>query len=513
MLKRIAVYKRLASLTLTLLLVQSLALADGSIREYRRAHEHAILKEFMELLAIPNVANDRENIRRNAAAIITMMQRRKLKPRLLEASDPGAPPAVYGEWNTPGASRTLIFYAHYDGQPTDPRNWTGTMPWQPVLRSAALEAGGQLLPVPKANEPINPEWRLYGRSAADDKAGVLAILTAVDALLASGAKPTANLKFFFDGEEEAGSPHLAEILRSNKQLLQSDVWIICDGPVHQSGSKQVVFGVRGDTNVDVTVYGAKRPLHSGHYGNWAPNPALTLAKLLASMKDNSGRVTIAGWYEGIEPLGEAERKAIAEAPQYDDTLRSQLGLARTEGSGKSLLELINEPSLNINGIGSGDVGALARNIIPTTASAVLDLRLVKGLDHHQQVQRLINHIQKQGFHVIDRDPTDEERQRHPLIAKVTQRSGGYNAERTRMDLPIALAVVAAVQSTSEQAIVRLPTSGGSLPLSIITDNLTTVTMTVPIANYDNNQHAENENLRLQNLWDGIETMAAIMTMK
>lgn len=505
--------KKLSILALTLLLVQSLALADGAVREYRRAHEHEILKEFMELLAIPNVATDKENIRRNAAAIITMMQRRGLQPRLLEASDPAAPPAVYGEWNTPGATRTLIFYAHYDGQPTDPRKWDGSLPWQPVLRTAALEAGGKLLPVPKTNEAINPEWRLYARSAADDKAGVMAILTAVDALLASGVKPTVNLKFFFDGEEEAGSPHLAEILLRNKQLLQSDAWIICDGPVHQSGRKQVVFGVRGDTNVDVTVYGAKRPLHSGHYGNWAPNPAFTLAKLLATMKENSGRVTIAGWYDNIEPLGEAERRAIADAPQYDDTLRSQLGLARAEGSGKSLLELINEPSLNVNGISSGDVGALARNIIPTTATAVLDLRLVKGNDHRRQVQRLIDHIQKQGFYVIDRDPTDEERRHHPLIARVIQRPGGYNAERTRMDLPISLAVVAAVQSTSEQAIVRLPTSGGSLPLSIITDNLTTVTMTVPIANYDNNQHAENENLRLQNLWDGIETMAAIMTMK
>jgi acetylornithine deacetylase/succinyl-diaminopimelate desuccinylase-like protein len=505
--------KRFSTLALTLLLVQSSARAQGQVREYRRAHEHEILKEFLDLLAIPNVASDRENIRRNAAALVTMMQRRKLQPRLLQPADPAAPPAVYGEWKTPGATRTLIFYAHYDGQPTDPKQWTGSLPWQPVLRSAALEAGGKLLPAPKANEAINPEWRLYGRSAADDKAGVMAILTAFDALIASGLKPTSNLKFFFDGEEEAGSPHLAEILRTNKELLQSDAWMICDGPVHQSGSKQVVFGVRGDTNVDVTVYGAKRPLHSGHYGNWSPNPALTLAKLLASMKDESGRVKIAGWYDNVEPLGEAERRAISEAPQYDDTLRSQLGLARTEGAGKSLLELINEPSLNINGMSSGDVGELARNVIPTTATAVLDLRLVKGNDQQRQVKLLIDHIKKQGFYVIDRDPTDEERQRQPMIARVNQRTGGYNAERTRMDLPISIVVVAAVQSTSDQAIVRLPTAGGSLPLSIITDNLTTVTMTVPIANYDNNQHAENENLRLQNLWDGIETMAAIMMMK
>jgi acetylornithine deacetylase/succinyl-diaminopimelate desuccinylase-like protein len=161
--------KRLSTLALTILLLHSVALADGSVREYRRAHEHEILKEFLDLLAIPNVAHDRENIRRNAAAIVAMMQRRKLQPKLLEASDPAAPPAIYGEWNTPGATRTLIFYAHYDGQPTDPRQWTGSLPWQPVLRTAALEAGGKLQPIPKTSEAINPEWRLYARSAADDK--------------------------------------------------------------------------------------------------------------------------------------------------------------------------------------------------------------------------------------------------------------------------------------------------------------------------------------------------------
>jgi acetylornithine deacetylase/succinyl-diaminopimelate desuccinylase-like protein len=325
--------------------------------------------------------------------------------------------------------------------------------------------------------------------------------------------PALNIKFIFEGEEEAGSPHLGEIIDLNKELLAADAWIICDGPVHQSGRKQVVFGVRGDENVDVTVYGAKRPLHSGHYGNWAPNPAMLLARLLASMKDDAGRVLIAGWYDGVEPLGQAERRAITEAPAYDDELKSQLGFSRAEGAVRSLLELINQPSLNINGISSGDIGALARNVIPTTATTVLDLRLVKGNDYRRQAQLLQEHIRRQGFYIIGREPTDDERKQHPLIAKVITRPGGYNAERTRMDLPIAVSVVTAVQATSTQPIVRLPTAGGSLPLSIITDHLRTVTMTVPIANYDNNQHAENENIRLQNLWDGIETMAALMSMK
>ena len=508
---------RFARFFLTILLLPASLFAQASVpqkaRDYRRANEHRIFKEFVDLLSLPNVASDGPNIRKNAQLIVEMMKRRGLNPRLLEAKSPDAPPAVYGEWNTPGAKRTLVLYAHYDGQPTDPKQWTGSQPWQPALRSASLEAGGQTLPLPAEKESINPEWRLYARSASDDKAGVMAILAAFDAVKSQTIPFTSNLKFFFEGEEEAGSPHLAEILGLNQKLLQADAWIICDGPVHQSGRKQVVFGVRGDTNVDVTVYGAKRPLHSGHYGNWAPNPAALLTRLLASMKDESGRVTINGWYDDVEPLGAAEQRAIAEAPQYDDELRSQLGLARTEGAGKSLLELINLPGLNINGISSGDVGALARNVIPTTATTVLDLRLVKGNDYRRQVERLTTHIRKQGFFVIDRDPTDIERRQHPLIAKVIHRTGGYNAERTRMDLPISLAVIEAVQSTSRDRIVRLPTSGGSLPLSIITEHLPTVTLTVPIANYDNNQHAENENLRLQNLWDGIETFAALMTMR
>ena len=483
------------------------------VREFRKANEHRLVNEYLNLLSIPNVASDHTNIRKNAALIMEMMKQRGLNPRLLEATSPTTPPAVFAEWKTSGATRTVILYAHYDGQPTDPKQWSGSLPWQPVFRSAALESGGQTIALPAAGEAINPEWRIYGRSASDDKAGVMTILTAFEALKTKNIALTSNIKFFFEGEEEAGSPHLIEIIKAHKDLLEADAWIICDGPVHQSGKKQAVFGVRGDTNVDITVYGAKRPLHSGHYGNWSPNPAFALAHLLASMKDADGHVTIAGWYDDVEPLGELERKAIAEAPQYDPELKTQLGLARTDGGGKTLLELLNAPSLNINGFGSGDVGSLARNVIPTTATAVLDLRLVKGNDHQRQVQRLTEHVRKQGYLVIDREPTNAERLQHPKIATVVARAGGYNAERTRMDLPISLAIIAAVQSTSEDPIVRLPTSGGSLPLSIITDNLKTVTITVPIANYDNNQHAENENLRLQNLWNGIETFAALMTMK
>ncbi len=482
-------------------------------REYRTANEQRLLSEFVEMLSMPNVASDTANINRNADYLVEVMKRQSLNPRLLKAADPKVPPVVYGEAITPGAKRTLIIYAHYDGQPTDPKQWTGIEPWTPVLFSAAMEKGGTKVKFPAAGEKVDPEWRLYARSASDDKAGVFAILKAFEALVAKGIKPTVNIKFFFEGEEEAGSPNLREILTKNKELLKADAFIVCDGPVHQSGRKQVVFGVRGDVNADLTVYGANRPLHSGHYGNWSPNPAMTLANLLASMKDDRGNITVKGWADDVQPLGPVELKALNEAPKYDDEIKRQLGISYTEGGGKSLLELINLPSLNINGFKSGDVGDLARNVIPTSATAVLDLRLVKGNDHVKQVEKLRKHIESRGFYLIDREPTADERLKYPFIAKFTVRSGGYNAERTRMDLPISLAVMDAVQAASTEPIVRMPTLGGSLPLSIISETLGQPTITVPIANYDNNQHAENENIRIQNLWDGIEIFASLMMMK
>jgi acetylornithine deacetylase/succinyl-diaminopimelate desuccinylase-like protein len=481
------------------------------VREYRTAHETQILHEFVDLLSIPNVASDSAGIGKNSAALVRMMESRGLSPRLLRGADASAPPLVYGEWKVPGATRTIVMYAHYDGQPTDPAKWNGSQPWSPIFRSAALDKRGQLIPFPQAGA-ISPEFRIYARSASDDKAGVMAFLVAIDALKSAARTPSVNLKLVFDGEEEAGSPHLGDIIRRNAPLLKSDAWIICDGPVHQSGRKEIVYGVRGDVNVDMTVYGANRPLHSGHYGNWAPNPAMMLVRLLSSMKDESGRVLIAGWYEDVTPLGPLEKRTIRETPQFDDTLRTQLGFLKPEGGGKTLADLINLPSLNIDGITSAETGPGARNIIPTTASVTLDLRLVKGNDYERQIERLVSHVKRQGFHVIDHPPTPEERLAYPKIAMIKQRGGGYNAERTPMDLPISKSVYSAIATIFPGRTIAMPTLGGSLPLSIISDALHVPTITVPIANYDNNQHAEDESIRLQNLWDGVEMMAALMTL-
>lgn len=487
-----------------------------TVRSYRQANEHRILQELVELLAIPNVAADRVNIRRNADFLQQIMRKRGITTRLLEHSRPEVPPAVFGELKTPGATQTIMLYCHYDGQPADSTKWIDSKPWQPVIRAASIDEGGKIIPFPKHGEKIDGNWRIYARSASDDKSPIIALLAAIDALRANNIPLTVNLKFFLEGEEEAGSPHLAEVLRAHNDLLQADVWITCDGPVHQNGQKVIFFGCRGIVSAEITLYGANRALHSGHYGNWAPNPAMMLAKLLASMKDETGRVLIEGFYDDVEPLGELEKQAIAESPDYDETLKRELGFLKAEGGGKSLNELINLPSLNVAGLSSAYVGAQARTIVPATATARIDMRLVKGNDPQRQVERLKAHIRKHGYQIVERDPDQAVRQQYSLIAKVTT-SDGYKAYRTPMNLPIAQKIVAAVQSVVEAGvegkIVRMPTLGGSGPLSIFAEVTGAPQIGIPIVNFDNNQHSENENLRLQNLWDGIEIYAALMTMK
>ncbi len=486
------------------------AFAQSPVRIYVEAHQPEILREFSGLLGIPNVASDRNNIRKNADAIQKMMRLRSIPTRLLETPD--APPVVFGEIETPGAKRTLIFYAHYDGQPVDAREWAGGNPFAPTLRSATLEKDGQIPPMPVAGQRIDPEWRLYGRSTSDDKAPILALMAAIDALKANGTKLTSNIKFFFEGEEEAGSPHLSRIVSDNKSLLAGDVWLICDGPVSQNRQQQIYFGARGVTGLELTVYGARRELHSGHYGNWAPNPAMMLAKLLASMKDDDGHVRIAGFYDGVEPLSATEQSAINESPDVDSALKEELGLMYVEGGGLKLTNLINQPSLNIRGLQSVAVGAQARNVIPATANASIDIRLVKGIDHKEAENRFIRHIRKQGYFVTATEPDIKTRLQYPRIAKVTVTAGGYNAARTSIDLDISRAVVSAV-TAARGPVARMPTLGGSVPLYIFDEILKTPMIGIPIANHDNSQHSFNENIRLQNLWDGIETMAALLTMK
>ena len=458
-------------------------------RDWRRGHEKEILAEYLEFLAIPNVARDIERpfIGKNADWIITAFRKRGIEARKLTVAN--APPAIFAEWKTPGATQTLMFYAHYDGQPVDTSKWTVTEPWTPKI----------------------VDGRIYARSASDDKAPIQALLAAMDAMKAAGIAPKSNIKFFFDGEEEMGSPHVREILVKNKDILAADVWLFCDGPQHVSRRDQIVFGARGVVGFDITVYGPDRELHSGHYGNWAPNPAQMLVTLAASMRNDDGLVLIEGFEKGLVPLSASERAAIAEAPDVSEDWARELALGRTLGAGERIESLVNRPVLNLRGLSSAAVGRAARNVVPSTATASFDIRLVKGIDAQAAVERAIEHVKGRGYHVVTKDPDAATLRQYPKVAKIVS-DGGYNAVRTSMDLPIAKKVIAAVES-ARGSVLKLPTMGGSLPMAVFEEVVARPLIIVPIANHDNNQHSHNENIRLVNLWAGMETMAALLALE
>ncbi len=486
------------------------AVQDTSLKArvdtWRARREGVILRELVELLAIPNVARDSANIRRNAALLITMLERRGVRARILEA--PGSSPAVYGELAVPGATRTVVFYSHYDGQPVDTARWT-TPPWKPVLRDRALTAGGREIPLPPPDGRVDPESRLYARSASDDKAPIVAMLTALDAMRELGVRPSVNLKFFFEGEEEAGSPRLREMLTRHAELLKADLWIFGDGPVHQSRKHLVSFGVRGVMGVHLTVYGPARPLHSGHYGNWAPNPNVMMAHLLASVRDEEGHIRIAGFYDDVRPFSPAQRAALAAFPPVEAQLIGELRLGRTEGGSAPLAERVSLPGLNVSGVSGGRTGAAAANLIVPEATAYIDFRLVPD-QRPDRVRTLLEaHLRAQGYHVVREDPDSATRRAHPRIVKVLS-EGGYPATGTDLELPVSRAVIRAAEGAMGEPMILEPPMGGSLPLYHFEEVLRTPLVMLPIVNHDNNQHAENENLRIRNLWDGIALYAGVL---
>jgi acetylornithine deacetylase/succinyl-diaminopimelate desuccinylase-like protein len=466
---------------------------------WRLRHEHEVIRELADLLAIPNLASDAPNIRKNATAIQALLVKRGVSVRMLTEGD--APPIVVGDLRAPGAKRTIAFYAHYDGQPVDPAAWQSP-PWSPVMR----DRHGAVVDWQRAGA-LDAEWRLYARSAGDDKAPIVAMMAALDALRAGGLAPAVNLRFVFEGEEEAGSPHLAAYLAKYPDVLRPDAWVLCDGPVHQSRRMELFLGARGTAGVELTIYGPIKGLHDGHYGNWVPNPAVRLTHLLASMRDESGRILIPGFYDDVRPPTAAEEAAVAAIPRVEAELRREFQIGATEGGAELLNEVLMRPALNLRGLQSGHVGAQASNTIQTDATASIDFRLVPDETPESIRLRVERHIAAQGYTIVRDTPDAAARMSHPKLIQVTW-GPGYPPARTPLDQPLSREI-AAIMTAAGLAPVRLPTVGGSIPMYLFQQPNDTPVIGLPIANHDDNQHAANENLRLQNLWDGIDLFAAL----
>lgn len=471
------------------------------VAAWRSGHERDIVRELTTLVAIPNVAGNDADMKRNADHLAGLFKQRGFSVETI--GGPGSP-VVFASLDVPNAAGTLTFYIHYDGQPVDPSEWTRCKPFSPCLWSAS----GVVADDP-SRTTFDPAWRLYGRSSSDDKGPIVALLNAVEALKATGGGPTWNVRVVLDGEEEAGSGNFRRFAEARPNALKTDLAITLDGPRHPSGRPSVYFGVRGGAGVTITVYGAKGDLHSGNYGNWAPDPSMRLAKLLASMKDDSGRVLIKDFYTGVRPLTATERAALDAAPNVEAVLGRDFGVATPERPDERLEVKLNQPTLSILGLETS--GVPGRSAIPGSATARLEVRMVKDLVPETQNARITEHVRAQGYFVVaGREPTDDERRTHALIARVDARRGS-SASRVSMDDPKAQAVVKALTRNGVPP-VQLPTLGGGLPFGTFSDQYQMPTVGVSIVNFDNNQHGPDENLRLQNLWEGIEMLASLMTM-
>lgn len=476
-----------------------------AINSFRAEREKRIVQDFAELLSFPNVATNLDDMTANANHIMGLLDERGFSTQVLQS---GGAPYVYAELLTPGAEETLLIYAHFDGQPVQVENWAYP-PFQPTLLDAPVQNGGQVIDIDGVTGAFDPEWRIYARSAGDDKMPIVAMIHVLDALRANNIDLSVNLKFLLDGEEERGSPTLGQVIDDNPGLLDADLLLFCDGPMHQSRQAQLVFGVRGGRTLDITTYGANRPLHSGHYGNWAPNPIMRMAYLLTSMRDESGRILIDGYYDNVATLSESENQAIAAMPLIEEQLKDELAVHTPEGAGTRLEELVTLPAFNARGIAGGGVGDQGRNIILTETTVSLNLRLVPN-QQPERIRRIIeDHVEGEGLFIVHEDPTDEILRNNEKVVKLDWRGGGSNGLRTSMDGPMAQRLIALMQEMTPDLILT-PTMGGGLPLNAFANRMDTPIIVLPLANHDNNQHGENENLRLQNLWDAMAVYGVVL---
>ena len=512
----IAVIRRRASFIAILLMAFSghgIAQASSVMDEQLiRKAAVATFPEFIEFLSIPNDAQvPGDDMGRNAQWLRSALGKRGFTIRTVENA---GRPIVFASLPSDPAKSTVLFYFHFDGQPVDPTQWSQPSPWTPVLKE---RQGGNWVGLPMErlhHKDFDAEHRVFARSVSDDKGPIMMFMAALDLMRQEGVSPAVNIKLILDSEEEINSPGLAAAIRQEAAFLKGDALIIHDGPGHASGRPTIVFGNRGAQSLVLTVFGPKAPQHSGHFGNYLPNPALNLARLLSAMKDAEGRVTIPGYYSRIS-ISDDDQAVLASSGDDEVSIRKRLGIASPEKVGASLQEALQYPSLNIRGMAAGGVGKLGANIIPRDAVAELDIRTTVEADGPYLLGLVRGFIEEQGFLVLDREPTDAERARHPRIVRL-EAGAHAHAARQPMNTPVRHWAESALTAAHADAAgglrpVLLRTMGGSIPTYKIVSPLKLPFALVSVVNSDNNQHAYDENLRMGNYVTGMRSMLGLLT--
>lgn len=367
---------------------------------------------------------------------------------------------------------TVLLYGHYDVQPADPLELWHSPPFEPTVRNG----------------------RLYARGVGDNKGQHTAHLFAIESLLAVNGKLPCNVIFLLEGEEEVGSPHIAEFVEAYREELQADLVIISDGPVNNNGRSIISFGVRGVVSFELRAKGANRDLHSGNWGGVAPNPLWTLVHLLGTMKNERGEITIDGFYDDVEPQTALEKEALANLPLDLDEIKRELEIDELDApQERGYYDRLSAwPTLTINGIRGGYSGQGSKTVLPNTAVAKCDMRLVANQNAADIYAKVQAHVDKHA----------------PSVELIWQ--GGMEPSKTPLDSaytePIRQAIIAA---QGEEPLLS-PAMGGSLPTYVFTQTLDLPTFTIPYANADENNHAPNENMELWRIHGGIKTSASLL---
>lgn len=481
------------------------ALPADEIHRLTAEQTQPALALFREFLSLPNDARNPDDILR----MVTWLEARfaGLGFETLRLPTAGSP-LLFAERRHDGAGKTVLVYLQADGQAVDPSRWQQDDPYQPVLKERDADGNWRELPWDRLHGEIDPDWRIFARSASDSKGPMTQFMAAVAALDDAGVTPDFDLKVIIDTEEELGSPHLADTVAEHRDLLAADMLLIFDGPPHASNAPTVSFGARGIVDVTLVSYGPRVPQHSGHYGNFVPNPAQHLARILGSLKSIDGQVLIPGFYDGIE-LDDDVRKILANVPDDEGALRRQIGFARPDAVAPTLQEALQYPSLNIRGLSSAWVGTEARTIIPDTATAEIDIRLVLESDPARLVRLLRAHIEDLGYYVIDRAPTEAERLERPYIVAMTHNLS-YNAFRSDFDSAAGLVARSGMRHLYGHEPILIRTMGGSIPIAPFVTTLAIPAATVPTVNIDNNQHSPNENIELRFFIEGISIIMSVL---
>ena len=501
--------RRLAVLTAALLATGALRAEPPAVEDIRRAVDgnvESAIALYREFLSLPNDAVKPDDIERLVAWLEKAFSERGFHTQRIPT--PGNP-ALYAERRHDPAAKTVLVYLQADGQPVDPSAWAQPDPFVPVLKAKDGQGNWQPVSWDAVAEGIDPDWRVFARSAADSKGPMTQFMVAIELLDQLDAPPPYNLKVIIDTEEELGSPNLADAIRDHRDLFASDLLLIFDGPPHASNRPTVTFGARGIMTATLVAYGPQVAQHSGHYGNFVPNPAFDLARILASLKSPDGVVAIPGFYDGVT-LTEQDRAILAGVPDDEDDILAGMGLSRADRVAPTLQEAIQYPSLNVRGLSAGWIGDEARTIIPPSATAEVDIRLVSESSPARLVALLRSHIESLGYTVLDRAPTDDERRRHGRIVSLDY-DVSYGAFRSDMDSPAGTMARSGLERLYGEPPILIRTMGGSIPIAPIIDALDVPAAIVPTVNIDNNQHSPNENLRVGNFVEGIAMLMAVLS--